>query len=144
MADNAPRLSAPGCLVSSKYSQLCVILVYFNSVLAFLVDVENLINGIGNHLDLARGELQAVKNALHLEGPLRGDPGTRLSAAEKHSALDTGYNNLNSLVYSLEDALADVKGAMNLTGNCKTSFTSSDFLLYSGPHSQGANQKNEY
>jgi hypothetical protein len=61
---------APGCLVSSKYSQLFDIFVYFNSVLVFLVVVEIFINDIGNHLDLACGELQAVKNAPHLEGPL--------------------------------------------------------------------------
>ncbi|KAB8235852.1 uncharacterized protein BDW43DRAFT_308663 [Aspergillus alliaceus] len=94
MADDTPRVSGPGCLVS--------------------IDDKNLINGSSSHLDLARGELQAVKNALHLEGPLRGDPGTRLSPDKKYSALDTGYNNLDSLVYSLKDALENVKAAMNL------------------------------
>ncbi|KAE8387087.1 hypothetical protein BDV23DRAFT_186660 [Aspergillus alliaceus] len=68
MTDNTPRAFAPDCLVS--------------------IVVENHINDIGNHLDLARGELQVVKNALHIEGPLRGDPGARLSPAENHSPLD--------------------------------------------------------
>ncbi|KAB8231333.1 uncharacterized protein BDW43DRAFT_313146 [Aspergillus alliaceus] len=97
MADDTPRVSASSCLVS--------------------IDVGNLINSIGHHLDLAYGKLQAVKNNLYLEGPLRDDPGARLPPAEKYSALDTGYNNLDGLVYSLEDDLENIKAAMNLMRN---------------------------
>ncbi|KAB8228964.1 uncharacterized protein BDW43DRAFT_315462 [Aspergillus alliaceus] len=94
MASITPHVSAPGCLVNSY--------------------VKSLINGISNDLDLARTQLQTVKNTLYLKSPLQNNPGTRLSSTEKHSALHTGYDNLDNLIYFLESVLENVKAAMNL------------------------------
>lgn len=46
----------PPAVLSAVSTTSCFVdLIYFDFVLVFLVDVEKLINDIGNHLDLARG-----------------------------------------------------------------------------------------